>query len=119
MLQLASRRVALNRQVLLYCGGVPWIFARSVLPFSILRGRNRRVAHLGTKPLGDVLFALPGLVREEVNIGPLNDDPAMRRAFEELVDEEPAGAWLRRSLFILDNHSLLVNEVFLSNIPHG
>lgn len=119
MLQLASRRVALIRQVLLHCGGVPWIFARSVLPFSILRGRNRRIAHLGSKPLGEVLFAIPGLVRHEVNIVPLNYDPAMRGAFAELVGEEPAGAWLRRSLFILDNSSLLVNEVFLSNIAHG
>lgn len=119
MLRLASRRVALIRQVLLSCGEVPWIFARSVLPFSTLRGRSRRIAHLGSKPLGDVLFALPGLVRQAVNIRPLNDDPAMRGAFAELLHAEPAGAWLRRSLFILDNNSLLVSEVFLSDIPHG
>ncbi len=119
MLQIDSRRVALIRQVLLSCDGVPWIFARSVLPFSILRGHNRRLARLGSKPLGDVLFAFPGVVRREVDIVPLDHDLAMRGAFEEVVDEEPAGAWLRRSLFILDNNSLLVNEVFLSNIPNG
>lgn len=119
ILGLAVRHTALIRQVLLCCTGVPWIFARSVLPVSILRGRNRRLANLGSKPLGEVLFALPGVVRKDVQILPLGSDPVMRRAFEEAVDADPAGAWLRRSLFLLDNDPLLVSEVFLSNIRHG
>ena len=77
ILELPSRRLALIRQVLLCCADVPWIFARSVLPITTLKGRNRRMAHLGSKPLGEVLFTLPGLVRSEVQIAPLSTDPAM------------------------------------------
>jgi chorismate--pyruvate lyase len=119
ILQLPSRRYALVRQVLLCCADVPWIFARSVLPASTLRGRNRRLAHLGSKPLGEVLFALPGLVRHRVSVAPICADPAMQSALMGAVDADPAGAWLRRSVFLLNNKPLLVNEVFLPNIPHG
>ena len=119
ILQLPSRRFALVRQVLLCCGGIPWIFARSVLPLSTLQGRNRRLAHLGVKPLGEVLFALPGLVRHQVSVTPIFADPAMQSALMGAVDQDPAGAWLRRSVFLLNNEPLLINEVFLCSIPHG
>ncbi|HSS65712.1 MAG TPA: chorismate lyase [Gammaproteobacteria bacterium] len=118
-LKLPPRRFALIRQVLLCCADVPWIFARSVLPFSTLRGRKRRLAYLGSKPLGEVLFALPGLVRHEVSVVPLCADPAMQEALIDALGEDPDGAWLRRSVFLLDNDPLLINEVFLSNIPYG
>lgn len=118
MLELPSRRFALIRQVLLCCAGVPWIFARSVVPVTTLRGRNRRMARLGSRPLGEVLFALPGLVRREAHIVPLCADPTMRQAFADALDENPAGAWLRRSVFVLENDPLLINEVFLSNLRH-
>lgn len=119
VLELPPRRFALMRQVLLCCAGVPWIFARSVLALSTLRGSNRRLAHLGSKPLGEVLFALPGLFRQEVQILPLCADPAMRRALVAALDEDPAGAWLRRSVYLLDNDPLLINEVFLSRVESG
>ncbi len=118
VLQLPSRRFALIRQVLLGCADVPWIFARSVIPVSTLRGRNR-LAHLGSKPLGEVLFSFPGLVRHRVQVAPLCADASMRQALRDALDEDPAGAWLRRSVFLLNNDPLLINEVFLSNIPHG
>lgn len=118
VLQLPPRRFALIRQVLLCCAGTPWIFARSVLPFSTLKGCNRRLAHLGSKPLGEVLFALPGLARRQVQIERLSVNSTMRQALIEAVDEDPADAWLRRSVFLLNNDPLLINEVFLSNIRY-
>ena len=119
MLELSPRRFALIRQVLLRCDGVPWIFARSVLPSAMLKGRNRRLANLGEKPLGEVLFTLPRLVRRDVRIVPLSADSAMRETFVAALDQDPAGAWLRRSLFHLDNVPLLINEVFLPKIYDG
>ncbi len=119
VLKLPPARLAVVRQVLLCCAGVPWIFARSVIPVSMIRGCNRRLAHLGSKPLGEVLFALPGLVRHQVQIAPLCANPAMRQALIDAVDENPSGAWLRRSVFLLNNDPLLINEVFLSNIRYG
>jgi chorismate--pyruvate lyase len=118
VLKLPPRRVALIRQVLLGCADVPWIFARSVIPVSTLRGRDR-LAHLGSKPLGEVLFSFPGLVRHRVQVAPLCADGSIRQALRNALGEDPAGAWLRRSVFILNNDPLLINEVFLSNIRHG
>ncbi len=40
---------------LIGCGG-PWVFARSLIPVSTLRGRQRRLRNLGNTPLGAVLF---------------------------------------------------------------
>ena len=48
---------ALVRQVHLLCDNQPWVFARTVIPPHTLRGKQRRLAKLGKKPLGAVLFA--------------------------------------------------------------
>ncbi|MCP4042942.1 MAG: chorismate lyase, partial [Gammaproteobacteria bacterium] len=56
-LQLPSGRSALIRQVQLLCDETPLVFARSVIPLTTLKGTQRQLAHLGTRPLADMLFA--------------------------------------------------------------
>ena len=112
-LALPPRRYALIRQVLLCCRGTPWIFARSVLPFPALRGSNRRIARLGKRPLGDILFSSSDLRRGAINISPLPADSLMRKICARALSRDPVGAWLRESLFQIHNEPLLVSEVFL------
>ena len=44
------------REVLLRCHDEPWVFARTLIPATSLQGRVKALTHLGTKPLGAVLF---------------------------------------------------------------
>ena len=63
-LGLAPRRLALIREVLLFGRGVPWVFARSVIPLQTLTGRLRKLRHLDNRPLGALLFSDPTMTRE-------------------------------------------------------
>jgi chorismate--pyruvate lyase len=62
-LAMQPREMAVIRQVLLLCGKQPWVYARTVIPVSSLRGKLQQLTGLGTRPLGGVLFADPGMRR--------------------------------------------------------
>lgn len=112
VLGLGRCRGALIREVHLYCGDTPVVFARTVIPAATARGRSRRVAHLRNRPLGAFLFADPTLEREALEVvdAPPGRDIRRRSAGSETRD---ARVWGRRSVFRLRGRSLLVAEVFL------
>ncbi len=112
-LDLPGRQRALVREVLLLCHGTPWVFARSVFPASLLRGPQRRLARLGTRPLGKVLFATPGTHRAGVTVSDAASDPRMLARCVRALDTPPAMAWMRESVFRVRGRALLVSEVFL------
>lgn len=99
VLGISPRQKVWVREVHLLGCGEPWVFARSLIPFSTLRGRQRRLRNLGNTPLGAVLF----------------QDTSMRRGPIETarVQYRNQSTWGRRSVFYLENRPLLVNEVFL------
>ena len=65
---MAGRERAIIRQVQLMCADHPWIYARTVIPATSLRGKLQRLAHLGNRPLGAMLFADPGMQRGVVEL---------------------------------------------------
>jgi chorismate--pyruvate lyase len=125
---LRSERVALGmrdhefgmvRQVRLLCSGTPWVYARTVIPGKTLRGRNRRLTRLGSKPLGEMLFTDKTMRRSEVEIGRLAPEHVLYGA--ALATDAPASesVWGRRSVFFINNKPLLVNEIFLPALVSG
>ncbi len=108
---------ALIRQVQLLCGGRPWIFARTVIPVSSLRGRLKRLARLGTSPLGGVLFADPGMQRGVVELACIRPGQALYTAATAHLRKRPPAIWGRRSVFTITRKPLLVSEVFLPDFP--
>lgn len=108
---------ALIRQVLLHCGGEPWVYARTVIPLRSLRGRLKRLAHLGTRPLGAVLFADPGMHRGVVELACIEPGQALYTAATAHLRTRPAAIWGRRSVFTIARKPLLVSEVFLPAFP--
>ena len=48
---------ALIREVELLCNGQVWVVARSVIPNSTLRGKERQLKCLGSRSLGSFLFS--------------------------------------------------------------
>lgn len=95
------------REVLLCADGVPWVFARSVIPHALVDGE---LADLGREPLGKRLF---------------NDSRFTRTPFELCTLPAPAidpmlprtALWGRRSRFERAGWRMIVAEVFLPAAP--
>ena len=116
-LKVRNSQLAMVRQVRLYCDNEPWVFARTIIPLSTLRGRQRRLAHLGSKPLGAVLFADPRMQRSPLEIVRINPG---QRLFHRALGSSSShcdAIWGRRSIFYLEQRPLLVSEIFLPDLP--
>ena len=113
---LESRR-ALIREVYLHWDGKPWVFARTVFPASSLRGRARRLTLLGDRPLGAVLFADPSTKRRRMEAARFDARHALFHDACGHWQQPPAELWRRRKLFCYQGKPLLVNEIFLPDIP--
>lgn len=112
-LRVHTDQAALIREVYLYCGDSPWVYARTIIPHTTLTGRQRYLAHLGNRPLGAALFADTTMRRDEVEVACMR--PLHRlfgTATAGLVDP-PEMIWGRRSVFYVGGKPLLVNEMFL------
>ena len=117
VLKLRMEAWAWIREVQLLCGDQPWVFARTLIPVLTLGGRGRRLTRLGTRPLGEVLFADPTIRRGPVEIARIGFDQRLhRRAFADFI-EPPDAIWGRRSVFWIDGRPLLVCEIFLPALP--
>lgn len=115
-LSLPHRAHALIREVQLLCGDQPWVFARTVIPAGTLTGPQRRLAHLGTRPLGAFLFADSTMQRGPVELACLRPTDGVYRSAITGLEAAPVGLWGRRSLFWLGGKPLLVCEIFLPAI---
>jgi chorismate--pyruvate lyase len=113
-LGMEDHRVALVREVHLLRGSTPLVFARTVMPAEALRGRGRRLARLGNRPLGALLFADPRIRRAGIEVARIRPgDDFHAAAIEHRRAERGAEIWGRRSLFLIGEQPLLVNEIFL------
>ena len=115
-LGIKPHRLALIREVILYCDSTPWVFARTVIPHKTLTGKQKFLAHLGSRPLGAVLFADPHMRRDEIEVTCLHAGERMYQDAVAVLAQAPECVWGRRSVFYLNNKPLLVNEIFLPDI---
>lgn len=110
-LGLGLREWPFVREVLLRCHDAPWVFARTLIPTNSLQGPVRALTHLGTRPLGAVLFSDPKVRRGPIAVTRL-------RANTLGIGGEPnPELWGRRSIFYLAEMPLLVSEYFLPACP--
>lgn len=116
-LGLQRNGLALIREVELQCDGEPWVFARTVIPAASLKGRARRLTLLGDRPLGATLFADPATERGRMEVARFDARHALYRDACGHREAPPARLWGRRTLFCYQGKPLLVNEVFLPDIP--
>lgn len=111
-----AEQYAFIREVLLYCGDVPWVYARSVLPHKTLTGKRRRLGKLGNRPLGEILFSDPNIQRDDLEVAEIKHEQRMFHKATQCLDIKPQSIWGRRSVFHWHKKPLLVNEVFLPEI---
>lgn len=113
VLGMDDRALALVRQVRLYCDGEAKVYARTVMPLSSLTGRRRRLARLGGKPLGEMLFRDPTMSRGEMEVAQLSEGHRFYGLAVQGLNDVPETLWGRRSVFKISGYPLLVNEFFL------
>lgn len=111
-----GRANVLVREVLLFCGDTPVVFAHTVLDPVDLRGPWRSVARLGNRPLGAALFADARIERYPLRQRKIAWHHELYRRLDTRVPGAPRALWARRSLFRLHNSPILVTEVFLPEI---
>jgi len=83
------------REVELIGFGQPVVFARSVIPKNT---DTDNILAIGSKPLGEILFNDPKIVRGHLEVGSFNN------------------TWARRSTFTIADTKLLVSEIFLEEL---
>ena len=103
----------LVREVLLYCDGVPSVFAQTEIPYSTLSERQAQLANLGDESLGKVLFQDKTLQRSDIEVAEFSIGSHLHRFSQALQQPCHHSLWARRSLFYVENKPLLVSEVFL------
>ena len=118
LLHLRHGEATLIREVELLCDERPWVFARTLIPATSLRGSARRLTQLGEKPLGAVLFSDPHIHRGVTQIARLQPRHALFVSASVNLSQKPQSLWGRRTLFHIAGRPILVNEIFLPEIPH-
>lgn len=116
LLGLPESRLAIIREVDLLCRGVPLVFARTVIPFSSLRGRTRSLAGLGARPLGAMLFQDPTTRRETVQYASIRPGEGLYASATQSLPHCRERLMARRTLFCYRGRPLLVNEIFLPTL---
>ncbi|MGR9099329.1 MAG: chorismate--pyruvate lyase family protein [Gammaproteobacteria bacterium] len=117
LLDLPGHRNALIREVLLAAGDKPLILARTVIPAETLKGAQRSLSRLGSRPLGEVIFSYPDLQRLEMDIACVAASNWSPRLQRKVPIPEPV--WGRRTVYAVAGRELLVNEFFLPDLLAG
>ena len=121
LLGIGLRDEVFLREVLLYCGNQPVVFAHSITTMGALQQCWRSLQGLGNQSLGTMLFSNPQVSRTAFQFKKLNHHhPLMRRIRQNsqikdthiLTDQ---ALWARRSQFFLrqKTNAIVVTEVFL------
>jgi len=112
-LQQSNNKLCFIREVHLFCGDEPAVFARTVIPQNTLKGELQKLTKLGTQSLGSVLFDNNHIQRGEIQSCRVNKSHHIYHqalCYSHFFDRQ---VWGRRSPFYLKNKPLLVSEYFL------
>lgn len=110
--------LALTRDVLLYYGDTPLVYAHSVLRPGDRGAGFRLMKGMGARPLGAALFTDPRIRRQMLRQHKLGRGHELYRQASRIVKSQgaPVTFWARRSLFMIGKSPILVTEVFLPGV---
>ncbi|MGJ0485640.1 MAG: chorismate--pyruvate lyase family protein [Methylomicrobium sp.] len=111
LLNQSEHRYCLTREVMLHADGVPLILARTIMPDRTIKSAHRNLSHLGSRPLGEVIFSYPDLERLELQVTSLNPCAWSSTALE--LGRINAPVWGRRTVYAIMHQPLLVSEFFM------
>jgi len=101
------------REVLLCLDSVPWVFARTLIPQSLLSTRQADFLGLGTRPLGELLFSQDSFIPGRIEIAQFDTDSRLALLAQSLAQNVEHELWGRRRYFHHDEEEMFVSEMFL------
>lgn len=110
LLSLMEHRYALIREVLLHSDGKPLILARTVIPEHTIKTAHGNFSRLGSRPLGEVLFADPKLERVDMEVARV--EPGLWASACLGLADIRERVWGRRTVYALGDKDMLVAEFF-------
>lgn len=113
-LAIAPRQMALVREIKMSKGKQDWLFARTIVPDSTLKGSAKRIAYLKEAPIGKILFGRNGAQRTSMQVSLSNELPP---SLLKLGISANKPLWQRISIFEFPSGPLMVTEVFLPDCP--
>jgi chorismate--pyruvate lyase len=114
LLKLRENRYSLIREVLLHANGKPLILARTIIPAKTVKVAKSNLAHLGSRPLGEVIFSYPKLERIEMDVTLIEPQTWSRSVCNEVSIDQPI--WGRRTVYAIAHRQMLVSEFFLPEV---
>lgn len=114
LLGLPPARYQLIREVLLHAHGQPLVLARTILPEPTIKIAHRNLSHLGTRPLGEVIFSYPDLELRQRQFSRAETAIWSARLRSDIGVEQ--AIWGRRTVYAIQDHPLLVAEFFLPSL---
>lgn len=114
-LKQAEHRYCLTREVLLHADGKPLILARTIIPAGTIKIARSNLSQLGTRPLGEVIFACPELERVAMDVAWVKPSLWTRSASATAAGiRQPV--WGRRTVYGIAHKHMLVSEFFLPEV---
>ena len=113
-LRLPQHRYGLIREVMLHSNGKPLLLARTIIPEATIKVAHRNLAHLGTRPLGEVIFSYPDLEREAMDLSLIAPTTWTAQAQQKAPINQPI--YGRRTVYAILKRPMLVSEFFLPEI---
>lgn len=110
-LHLPYHRYSLIREVLLHVGNKPLILARTVLPQTTINVAKHKLSNLGTRPLGEVIFSYPNLVRWETDICCIPEKIWSTQLKQQV--EIADFVYGRRTVYAIERQPMVVSEFFM------
>lgn len=114
LLKSPPSKYTLTREVLLHIDDTPLVLARTILPKRTIQSAQHNLSHLGSRPLGEVIFSYPKLERLAMEITQIPSF-AWQQPIQQLTHINKA-LWGRRTIYAIHHYPLLVSEFFLPEI---
>ena len=114
--RLKQSQPAVVREVLLYCDGKPWVFARSIFAKSAENNEQLQLSELGNRSLGDSLFQREDLTSGPIEVATVAESHVIGKLNQQWFSQSKPLLG-RRRIFSTAGEQLLVSEVFLTSSP--
>lgn len=101
------------REVLLSLDEVPWVFARTLIPASLLAERQADFIGLGTRPLGELLFSQDKFMPGKIEVAHFETCSRLALLAQSLAQPVTQPLWGRRRFFHHGQDEMIVSEIFL------
>ncbi len=101
------------REVLLCVDGVPWVFARTLIPSSLFSYKKKEFINLGTRSLGELLYSNNEFQQGKIELAQFSQHTRLMQLAKELDQGTKESLWGRRRQFRFQNQQMLVIESFL------